>query len=108
MNNRTEEIIKQLNRLANDRNLAPYTRNKLWDAINHIRELQLRLSESTRDPELVMNERAEHLDTLTSRQRDLIKKLEYENQHLKLKTRALTQRVRELKDKIAASDGEPA
>ena len=108
MNHRTEEIIKQLNRLANDRNLATYTRNKLRDAISHIRELQLKLSELIRDPEIAMNERVERLETITSRQRDLIKKLEYENQHLKLKTRALTQRVRDLKGKSAAIDREPA
>ena len=40
----TEAIIKQLNRLANDRNLAPYTRNKLRAAMSHIRKLHLKLS----------------------------------------------------------------
>ncbi|MDH3633352.1 MAG: hypothetical protein OES20_01475 [Gammaproteobacteria bacterium] len=108
MNHRSDEIIKQLNRLANDRNQATYTRNKLRDAISHVRALQLKLSELKRDPELVTNEHVERLDTLTSRQRNLIKKLEYENQHLKLKTRALTKRVRDLKEKSAEIDREPA
>ena len=45
MNNRSNEVIKQLNRLANDRNLPPLVRNKILDAIRHIKELQLKLME---------------------------------------------------------------
>jgi len=40
MNSRSEEIIKQLNRLINDRNLAMPVRNKIRDAVHHIRKLQ--------------------------------------------------------------------
>ena len=49
MNSRSNEIIKQLNRLANDRGLSPHTRNKIRDAIRHIRELQLKLMEEIGD-----------------------------------------------------------
>lgn len=104
MNHRSDEVIKQLNRLANDRSLAPYVRNKLRDAINHVRELQFKLSALAGDAETVTNDRVQNLDRLTSRQRDLIKKLEYENRHLKLKSRALTQRVRDLKEATATVD----
>ncbi len=45
MNNRSSEIIKQLNRLANDRSLPMQARNKINDAVRHIRELQHRLKE---------------------------------------------------------------
>ncbi len=45
MNNRSIEVIRQLNRLANDRSLPPLTRNKILDAIRHIKELQLKLME---------------------------------------------------------------
>ena len=45
MKNRSEEIVKQLNRLANDRNLAPPARNKIRDAIQHIRDLHVRMIE---------------------------------------------------------------
>jgi uncharacterized protein (UPF0147 family) len=45
MNNRSTEVIRQLNRLANDRSLPPLTRNKILDAIRHIKELQLKLME---------------------------------------------------------------
>ncbi len=40
MTERSYEIIKQLNRLVNDRNLAPCARNKLREAVRHIKELQ--------------------------------------------------------------------
>jgi len=46
MNNRSNEIIKQLNRLANDRSLPTQARNKINDAVRHIRELQLRLTDA--------------------------------------------------------------
>jgi hypothetical protein len=53
MNGRSNEIIKQLNRLANDRNLDPNARNKIRDAIQHLREMQLKLSELRREAELM-------------------------------------------------------
>ena len=46
MYNRSSEIIKQLNRLANDRSLPMQARNKINDAARHIRELQQRLKEA--------------------------------------------------------------
>lgn len=45
MNSRTNEIIKQLNRLANDRSLSLQVRNRVREAAQHIRELQLKLAE---------------------------------------------------------------
>lgn len=45
MNSRSNEIIKQLNRLANDRSLPSQVRNRVRDAAQHIRELQLKLAE---------------------------------------------------------------
>ncbi len=36
---RSDEIIKQLNRLANDRNLPPTVRNKMRDVVQHIKIL---------------------------------------------------------------------
>ena len=107
MNDRSDEVIRQLNRLANDRSLVPYARNKLRDAINHVRELQFKLSALVGDAELATNERMQRLDKLASKQRNLIKKLEHENRHLKFKTRALSKRVRELKQASATVDREP-
>jgi uncharacterized protein (UPF0147 family) len=46
MNSRTNEVIKQLNRLANDRSLPMQVRNKINDAARHIKELQLRLAQT--------------------------------------------------------------
>jgi uncharacterized protein (UPF0147 family) len=40
---RSSEIIRQLNRLTNDRNLPMQARNKITEALQHIRELQLKL-----------------------------------------------------------------
>ncbi|MCP4432909.1 MAG: hypothetical protein GY806_18205 [Gammaproteobacteria bacterium] len=40
MIDRSYEIIKHLNRLANDRNLSPGARNKVRDAAQHIKFLQ--------------------------------------------------------------------
>ena len=40
MTDRGNEIIKQLNRLANDRSLPPQVRNKARDATQYIKELQ--------------------------------------------------------------------
>jgi hypothetical protein len=36
---RSSEIIKQLNRIANDRNITPQTRNKIRQAVLHIKDL---------------------------------------------------------------------
>ena len=106
MNNKSNEIIKQLNRLANDRNLALYTRNKLRDAINHVRDLQLKLSELMLEADLVTHERVDHLETLTFKQRDLIKKLKHENRHLRLQTRALSKRIQGSKETNGVIDKE--
>ncbi|MGB5328629.1 MAG: hypothetical protein WBO58_10430 [Gammaproteobacteria bacterium] len=46
MNNKSNEIIKQLNRLVNDRSLPMQARNRVNEAIRHIRELQLKLAEA--------------------------------------------------------------
>ncbi len=40
MNDRGNEIIKQLNRLANDRSLPQHVRNKVRDTVQYIKELQ--------------------------------------------------------------------
>jgi len=42
---RSNEIIKQLNRLANDRNIPHRARNNIRDAVQHIRELTLKVAE---------------------------------------------------------------
>ena len=39
MIDRSNQIIKQLNRLANDRSLPPQARNKMHEAIQHIKDL---------------------------------------------------------------------
>ena len=57
MNDRSNEIIKQLNRLANDRNLALNVRNKVRDALHHIQDLNLKLKEFERDP-IIQNRRS--------------------------------------------------
>ena len=46
MNHRSNEIIKQLNRLVNDRSLTQQARNRINEAVQHIRELQLKLAEA--------------------------------------------------------------
>ena len=56
MNDRSEEIIKQLNRLVNDRNLTPNVRNIIREAQHHIQGLDLKLEEFERDP-LIQNRR---------------------------------------------------
>ena len=43
MQSKTDEILIQLNRLANDRSLTLQTRNKIRIAVQHIRELQFKL-----------------------------------------------------------------
>ena len=57
MNDRSNEIIKQLHRLANDRNLALNVRNKVRDALHHIQDLNLKLKEFERDP-IIQNRRS--------------------------------------------------
>ena len=47
MNSRSNEVIRQLNRLANDRSLNMQSRQKILDAVRHIRELQLKLFEDS-------------------------------------------------------------
>ena len=54
MNDRSDEIIKQLNRLTNDRSLTPNVRNKIREAQHHIQDLDLKLEELERDP-LIQN-----------------------------------------------------
>ncbi len=49
MNDRSSEMIKQLNRLANDRSPSPQVGNKVPDEAQHIRELQHKLSERMRE-----------------------------------------------------------
>lgn len=41
MNERSNELIKQLNRLANDRSIPPHARNKIHDAAQFIKNLQV-------------------------------------------------------------------
>ena len=48
MNSRSNEVIKQLNRLANDRSLPLQARNRINEAVRHIRELQHKLTEAMR------------------------------------------------------------
>ena len=36
---RSNEIIKQLNRITNDRSLKPHVRKQIGEAIRHIKEL---------------------------------------------------------------------
>lgn len=43
MSSRSDEVMKQLNRLVNDRNITPQARNQIRDAVNHIRDLQWQL-----------------------------------------------------------------
>jgi hypothetical protein len=53
MNDRGYEIIKQLNRLANDRSLSPRVRNKVRDAAQYIRDMQNEL-ERCRDLDILL------------------------------------------------------
>lgn len=46
MNSKSNEIIKQLNRLMNDRSLPVQARNRISEAVRHIREFQLKLAEA--------------------------------------------------------------
>ncbi len=45
MMEKSNEIIKQLNRLANDRRLAPHARNQVREAMQHVKDLEFRLKE---------------------------------------------------------------
>lgn len=45
MSSRSDEVIKQLIRLVNDRNITPLARNQIREAMNHIRNLECQLSE---------------------------------------------------------------
>ena len=56
MNDRSNEIIRHLNRLANDRSLTLNARNKVRDALHHIQDLNLKLKEFERDP-IIQNRR---------------------------------------------------
>ncbi len=40
MTSRSDEIVRQLNRLANDRSLSHQARKIILDAVRHIREMQ--------------------------------------------------------------------
>ena len=51
MSSRSDEIIKQLIRLVNDRNITPQARNQIREAMNHIRDLDCQLSEPAETPE---------------------------------------------------------
>jgi hypothetical protein len=51
MSSRSDEIMKRLNRLVNDRNITPQARNQISEAVNHIRSLECQLSESVKEPE---------------------------------------------------------
>lgn len=56
MSSRSDEVMKQLNRLVNDRNITPQARNQIREAVNHIRDLQCQLSEPAETLEdLAMN-----------------------------------------------------
>ena len=55
-----------------------------------------------------MNDKMERLVTLTSEQRNIIKKLLHDNRHLKFQNRALTARNRELEERSMVIDREIA
>lgn len=57
MNDKSNEIIKQLNRLTNDRSLTVNVRNKIREAMRHIQDLDFKLEEFERNP-LIQNRRA--------------------------------------------------
>jgi hypothetical protein len=57
MNDKSNEIIKQLNRLTNDRSLTVNVRNKIREAMPcHIQDLDFKLEEFERNP-LIQNRR---------------------------------------------------
>ncbi len=53
MNDRGYEIIKQLNRLANDRSLPSHARNKVRDSVQYIKDIQNEL-ECYRDLDILL------------------------------------------------------
>lgn len=55
-----------------------------------------------------MNEKVERLQALAQEQRELIKKLEKENQHLKTLTQNLNDRIQELEQQCIVIDRELA
>ena len=57
MNDRSSEIIMQLNRLSNERSLTQNVRNKIREAQHHIQDLDFKLEEFERNP-LIQNRRA--------------------------------------------------
>ena len=56
MNDRSSEIIMQLNRLSNERSLTQNVRNKIREAQHHIQDLSIKLKEFECD-ELIQNRR---------------------------------------------------
>ncbi|MEM7564708.1 MAG: hypothetical protein AAF353_16910 [Pseudomonadota bacterium] len=52
MKDRSDEIVKQLNRLANDRSLAPIARNKIRDAVQHIKDMHQQMTDLILDIEM--------------------------------------------------------
>jgi hypothetical protein len=56
MNDRSSEIIMQLNRLSNERSLTQNVRNKIREAQHHIKDLSIKLKEFECD-ELIQNRR---------------------------------------------------
>jgi len=50
MIDKSSELVKQLNRLVNDRSLAPQARNKVREAMLHIKDLNIKLKEIQRAP----------------------------------------------------------
>lgn len=55
-----------------------------------------------------MNDKMERLVTLTSEQRDIIKKLRYENCQLKMQNQALSKRNQDLEERSMVIDREVA
>ena len=55
-----------------------------------------------------MNDKMERLVTLTSEQRDIIKKLRYENRQLKMQNRDLSNRNQDLEERNVVIDREIA
>ena len=55
-----------------------------------------------------MNDKMERLVTLTSEQRNIIKKLLHDNRHLQMQNRALSKRNRDLEERNVVIDREVA
>ena len=56
MSSRSDELMKRLNRLVNDRNITPQARNQINEAVNHIRDLQCQLSELVEVPKELVSD----------------------------------------------------